>query len=209
MPIDHNINHWPSAGFCFVLVGVILLTGCCPIWTRTVPVRVFKAVESQQPLTMFDKYLLDPKSASDSAVSHCLFQCFVSFVEDVPANVPHDSIPIFVVDSFCFEGACLDSSFCIVPIGYAEYDRRLVEVGRLRPPRKSQLHNLDLAWDKDRIWPSGFIIWDGIELPVDCASLDVTVVIHARLLDRPSGREIAREARRVPLARKRWRRCVY
>jgi hypothetical protein len=152
--------------------------------------------ESKEPAVLFDQYILEMYGKADSADSQYSFLCDVEFVEKVPKSTPRDSIPVFLIDSFCFEGACLEQSYCDVPIGFHEYELRMSKI-RGYPSITSPV-DTDLTWSHKYYLPLGFLVWDRIELPMKCEDKGVAVMIHARLLDRLSGDELARESLRVP-----------
>lgn len=188
---------------CFLLLSALLLVGCYP-WTL---IRDFHPLKTEKPVIMFDKYVLDMYGHSDSTESSCTFECGVKFVKRMPATVPFGSVPIFTIDSFCFEGRCLESVYCRAPIGFDELAKRRSQQSGY-PPYKPQASNTDIGWDEEHIWPYGFVIWEDIQLPMGCEDRDVDVIVHACLVDRANGQVIGRESKRVPFVIK-WGRSYY
>jgi len=159
--------------------------------------------KEDKKIVMFDRYVLKLDGAGSETSTRVNMVCQVDFLKKVPLSTDFDSIPIFVIDSFCFVGSCLDSSFCLVPrSGYEkdtssfsseDYPRKRVYEGRVFPE--------DLYWGERYIYPTGYYL-DGprkAPIPLKCKDHSIDMVIHVRLVDRVSGGIIARKAREVKL----------
>ncbi len=150
---------------------------------------------------MFGRYRLEISGTGSPL--HNVY-CDLEFLSPTTDTSNIDTIPVFVIDSYCFEGTCLDSSFCRRPGTYWDDVRESLVKGK--KPYHKLLIGDDLNFGLPRgLWPNGFHFSDTLVLSETCKDRDVSVVINARLFDRVSGKEIARESKRVQFRiSKRW-----
>lgn len=180
-----------------VIAGLVSSSGCAKF-------RRFTPVSEAQPVTMFGLYELDMGGAAVDGKRVCTFSCYVRFVDEIPVTANTDSIPIFVIDSFCFQGECLDSDCCNRPRSGHDLSLKMQRERRLffDAPKITD----DLSDGGGYLVPTDYSVWENIDLPITCVDNDITVLIHARLIDRVTGEEIARESKRVPFLIKKYKR---
>jgi len=173
-----------------VLIGV-LMVGC---WTdRWVE---FNPVNGRHKTTMFDRYVLEYEGYATTGTE---LNILVSFVGDAVDTSYIDTIPVFVVDSVCFHGDCLDSSYCGHPLSWRKFNEWLRD--RYGPDFGTNygtpIRQWDLWYRNGRLIPTGYHLLSTATpvFPAGCTDTTVSVEIQARLLDRATGEEIAREAK--------------
>lgn len=182
------------------LVLTLTLVGC-------VTDRNVRPVKEERPVTMFDNYFLRMSGLAIDTFTVAAFVCRLDFKNKVPDTSNFDHIPILVIDSFCFEGACLEEDHCRSTISHAEMDREM-DKREGRKPYTSPYPD-DLGWGREEgyLFPSGYRVRKALRLPVGCKDQQIVVVVHARLIDRTSGEVIAQDAKRVRFevkGEKRW-----
>ncbi len=189
----------------FMAVTLLLCVGCYK-WVD------FSPVKEEQPVTMFDRYKLKfyGSTAVEESPERQYFLCRVSFLKSVPRDADISTIPIFVIDSFCFEGTCLDSMICHRPHSSYEYDLfRRYE----RSPEDYAADDL-MIFGKELL-PSNYYVYDPesrslwLGIPATCTGRDVVVEIRASLLDRVTAQVIARESKRVQFLIKKKSRIAF
>lgn len=168
-----------------VLIISVFQLGCT-VYTS----RDFIPVETQQPVTMFGRYALHFLGSKYSI--HDDIAILLEFLNPVPDSTLLETIPVFTIDSIRFEGSCMDTSICHQPIG--GYDalqlKNPSEIFAVLPTKDltqydKYLHPIDY-WLKHVSWFSK-----------KCNNQNVFVTIHARLLDRATGKTIAEESKKV------------
>jgi hypothetical protein len=147
---------------------------------------------------MFDLYRLDMKGFVSGSPYMILDVSYIDVIADTNAI---DTLPVFLIDSICFLGPCLDSSFCSGPWSWREYDEHIkaADTGFRGFDHGIPLRYPDL-WLRDGILiPSGYRLHRSTTPPLSlsCADSSVSLLIRARLLDRLSGEELAREVKNV------------
>jgi len=162
-----------------VALGALLILQACRWYSR----REFNPDSSEFPITFFSLYKLELEGLA--AETHTAIVCHVSFLEPRDATGDIAKIPVFVVDSFCFESRCLNSSVCYGSL--SEYEIF---------PKQPYLDE-DLCTSSGRLDPVDYWLDGAPKLPPDCKGRDVSVTLKARLLDRQSRETIARESKRI------------
>lgn len=151
----------------------------------------FRPISDERPITMFGRYKVDIEGIADMA--HAL-HCNLDFITPSFDTSNIDTIPLFLVDSLCFEGACLEHSFCRRLQGRFLSDTEF-RSGWSGPPRRELGHDLVLCWMG--LFPVGYVLRDTLGMPPSCRDRDISVWIHARLIDRVTGQVVAQESKRV------------
>lgn len=176
-----------------VLVSVsfsIAQLGCATITYRNI-----RPIKEHRPVVMFNRYLLKLEGGALAGDTTITFSCDVDFVEKVRIESGYDSIPIFIIDSLCFSGECLNSSICHTPFDDGEYDRYVTDArGFPDLVMKSRFPD-DLKWSDKYILPVGYSLVDTqiVIVPLACKDKNITVTLFAKLLDRATGNLIAEE----------------
>ncbi|MCH9032354.1 MAG: hypothetical protein IIB00_08865 [candidate division Zixibacteria bacterium] len=186
---------WRFWSLVFVSVSFsITQLGCATITFRNI-----RPIKEHRPVIIFDRYLLDLEGSAIEGDSTIGFYCDVDFVEKVRSETDFDSIPIFIIDSLCFSGECLNSSFCHTLINDRDLNNYIFENRGLPFRRMLKRSNEDLNWDNKYVWPTGYHLVDTqkVLVPLSCKDKNMTVKLFTRLLDRVSGQLIAEEVRTV------------
>ncbi|MFH1891370.1 MAG: hypothetical protein ABIK83_01655 [Candidatus Zixiibacteriota bacterium] len=175
-----------------LLIG-ILTAGCwTDRWTE------FNPVKRGQPITMFDRYVLEFRGHAYLTAGPKL-EINVSFIGEAVDTSCVDTIPVFVIDSLCFHGTCLDSSYCGHPLDWREVNEWLRELHgpQFRGWYHTPIRQWDLWYEDGKLTPSGYYLRTSATpvFPANCIDTTVSVEIRARLLDRATGEEIARESK--------------
>lgn len=176
-----------SKAWLLPLLGLMVLSDCtCTVrsWNELNP-----AHESKQPLMLFGRYNLSIKAYTSEP-----FNLFVNlvFVNKVSALANTDTIPICIVDSLSFEGACLAKSIRLVMPSWYDIERDLERKGQSAygwPYRDKDLYRTG-----QEIVPGGYAMLHAWEWPKTCERNSVvTMNVYARILDRKTGAMIARD----------------
>ena len=182
-----------SAKLILLLLLLMICWGCTARW-------YFKPVKSERPVTMFNgKYVLKMfgvQGASHSSISEFINSVeLIGFATDAQL-ISLDTIPIFALDSVCFEGGCLDPAFCRRPTLIIEDYMQLNEdssVSFLELSEKQYPH-----WKRKLVWPPGSLFSGyNIRVPLSCEDQSVFVLFYARLINRNSGKTISKEVKSV------------
>jgi hypothetical protein len=183
-----------------VLVVVVSLIAC-----RTYRWRDFRPLEHEQPIVMFDRYRVEFHGFASTY--HNLY-IMPSFVNEIRDTLSWDTLPVFVVDSVCFSGSCIENAFCRKPRSWAETRDRYPGTYYLgKSVSNEPFRDEDIYYIDAKVVPGGFEFTDAYRLPSSCTDSSVFVDIQARLLDRATGDEIAREVRRLRFLitpKKKW-----
>lgn len=173
-----------------VVVGC--LTSCSVVWR-------LRPVKTELPVILFDKYTLQMAGGTmgDTSQNHVLY-IEVNLKSKITDTTNYDTIPIFLLDSICLEGICLDSEYCASPKYYADSRKADDERFAFKPPRA-----YDLWFDGNQLRVAGFSFPDRLNISVNCRDEGVAVITFARLIDRVTGDLIATEAKRVQFRLKR------
>lgn len=179
--------------FLFTLVVSLCLcvSGC---WTKRW--TEFNPIKQEQPIIMFDSYLLHISGLVTKAPT---MDIEVSFIRKITDTTYLDTIPVFIIDSVCFHGSCLDSSFCSKPIDWCE----LNELIKKEQPYfigydfGTPLSYKDLWYEDGKLKPISYYLDPSVTIPFPsaCTDTSITVEIRACILDRLTGKELARESK--------------
>jgi len=178
---------------------VLLITSLhyfgCSLYTN----KDFIPVEAKRPTTMFEQYALQIHEYKDVsffviplALASDNIYIDVDFITPVADTTSLQTVPIFVIDSICFEGTCMDSSICRIPMTGFEalrlpYPNNIVHV----------VPDKDLRYQEGQLMPLGFALEKVLWLPGKYSNKNVFVTFYARLLDRATGKTIAEESKKV------------
>ena len=165
----------------------------------TVTFRNIRPSKEHRPVVMFNRYLLKLEGGALAGDTTINFSCDVDFVEKVRIESGYDSIPIFVIDSFCFSGECLNSSICHTPFNNVQFNEYMVETVGLPYRHVNKRFPEDLTWNDKYILPTDYSLVKTqiVTVPLACKDKNMTVTLFARLLDRTTGKLIAEEVRTV------------
>lgn len=141
--------------------------------------QIVRPIRSERNVQMFGRYSLDIHGLGEEPFP---LICDISFLQKHGANSQIDSIPVFVIDSFCFEGACLSYRWCVAP--------KISSLG-------SRSNLPDIVVTDGKIVPYGYYAANAV--PPECNDSEFRVGIHARLLDRKTGALIGSELKVVRL----------
>jgi len=158
----------------------------------------FRPIESERPVMMFETYELEMGSSAASRYSLKTFSCNVIFRGEIPSGTNFDTIPIFVIDSLCFEGTCLIGNSCVDNTRDSLHKYGRLQGGFLfsSNPRRNE----DLPFQNYYIYS-----YSGFEIPIECENQEIFVVTYARLIDRITRDELARESKRTQFQLKKLR----
>lgn len=181
-----------SAKLILLLLLLMICWGCTARWH-------FEPSKGERPVTMFNgTYVLNMIGVLGG--SHSSITSFynsidpIGFANDAPV-FSLDTIPIFALDSVCFEGNCLDPAFCRRPTLIIEDYMYLNE--------DSSVSFRDLSekkyprWKRKLVWPGNLFSGNNIRVPLSCEDQSVFVLLYARLIDRKNGKTIAKEVKSV------------
>lgn len=173
-------------------IAITCLTGCTVVWS-------LRPVKTELPVILFDRYILDMDGGTegDTSQTHLLY-IDVNFKSKITDTSNYDTIPIFLLDSICLEGNCLDFEYCAIPKSDVDSRKKRVERFAYKPPRA-----YDLWFDGKRLRVMGFSFPDELNISVNCRDEGLAMITFARLIDRVTGDLIATEAKRVQFGMKR------
>jgi hypothetical protein len=178
------------------LVLLILLTSTMVVGCYTERWVDFNLIKGDEPVTMLERYSLEFKGYASSRTELIIN---VSFLEAIVDTNSVDTIPVFMIDSVCFSGSCLDSSYCGHPINWQEFNEWLKAQ---HGPEFGYSHGIpvrkwDLWYDDGRLIPTGYDLLgeETPPIPANCLDTTLSVETRARLLDPVSRKEIARESK--------------
>jgi hypothetical protein len=166
-----------------ILLLPILVLSC--VWVTRIE---FKPLDKELPVTMFGKYKISFGVVGPGAPN---LRCYIDFLSYVSPTADTNTIPIFIIDSLCFEADCVNSKRCYQP--QSDYDRGAPS--RDGPFNPGTTKDLDTA--KGEMIPRGYKVSKAPCFPDSCVKTEATVVIWARLVDRVSKRGISAEEKRV------------
>lgn len=191
--------------FLVMLLIVFVCTGCTAGWDM-VP------IEGERSVTMYDSryvlYIEGLGAYHHSMIKRFLFSSYSNFAPEDTAATGRDTIPIFVIDSICFEGDCLDPEFCRRSLNPIEDHITRNENGTISITGLTDEDAYIFGRKHELIWPSHLFRGDDVRVPLSCQGQDVWMVVYARLVDRKTGATVSLEARRVQCKitrRKYWR----
>jgi hypothetical protein len=170
-----------------VLMAFLVLDGCWHIR------KEFERVTEERPIVIFENYRLDIDALAEEPYD---IYCWVTFVH--PSNdASHiDTIPIFRIDSFCYKGDCMDSVICFRPQSDYEWDMRKYKAGTYdRQPTYSPAK--DLYFKGANLVPNSYFLPQTSGFPPTCKDRDVSILIHASLIDRRTEKIIKKEDKQV------------
>lgn len=176
--------------FLFVLLTSVLCSCMGSI-------RVFDPLRSEMPVKLFNRYEIE-FSGYEARASGFLMRFDVYFLTKISSESPISTIPILVIDSVCFSGACISVPVCRrmrswkeTVSKYPDFDHSWM-YGRPLP-------GMDLWVRREVIIPTGYNLESGPYFAHACYGPSITAEINARLLDRATLTEIARETKTVKL----------
>ena len=144
---------------------------------------------------MFERYYLDIGSVNSTggplAVNSYMygFECDVIYRGELPDHTNYDTIPVFVTDSICFLGDCLDTNFCVsFPVS--------TNASTIKGTIRDSLFEYDSTGHEDLPFRR-YSYRDNLGMPGECDGEEVSVSLYARLVDRVTFAEIARESKIV------------
>ncbi len=176
--------------FAYMTLSLLMLSiipSGCTIYTQ----KDFIPVEIPRPVTLFDRYALRMIGCKQHIYNDLVL--YIDYLDPVPDTTPLQSLPILVIDSLYFEGACMDSLVCCKPISH--YD----ELYSMSNTTGIDIYFAakDILRRDEQYIPDGGSIRQISWWPKACNNQNVFVTIHARLLDRSTGQIIAQESKRV------------
>ncbi len=161
-------------------------------------------MEDENPTILFDRYYMEVFGGAQNENFQMFFYPDINSIDTLyKASLDIDTIPILVIDTFCFYVECIDSSFCEQAFMNSYIGMEKWKSGRLL--YKPDLIGKDLYDKGDWLEPSSFKTLDlAIYVPLECDK--VTVKFKAKLIDRVSKKMIQTEDKVLHLDVKRWKR---
>lgn len=157
--------------------------------------RHLRPVGSEEPVMLLGKYYLDIGSVNSTggplSVHSWMYglDCDVIYRGELPDNTNYDTIPVFVMDSICFAGECLNENFCVgFPVS--------TNASTIRGTIRDSLSVYDSTGHEDLPFRRYSYTGD-LGMPKACDGGEVLIGLYARLLDRVTFAEIARESKVV------------
>lgn len=172
-----------------MLILSFLQFSCMPKTISVEPLR------SEVPIQLFDRYELS-LYGYDSRGGGFILYCDPYFLTKVPEGTNSDSIPILIIDTMCFSADCLSDEVCLRLESWHQMDVRL------GVPHNSFTHGepmsgYDLWVRHEVIIPSGFYTENSPYFLSNCYGSGITVEIKARILDRDTHMQVAKETKKV------------
>jgi hypothetical protein len=172
--------------------AIVLLFGLCGCMGS---IRCYDPLRSEVPIRMFDRYEMEVIGYEGRGAGFVL-RCRPYFLSAVPSGSSISDIPILIIDTVCFFGECLKSPVCLGMRNWEDqilgYPESLGQSLYAEP-----LPGNDLWVRNGVIVPAGYYIQSVPYFAKACYGPTLTAEIRARLLDRATGREIARESKSV------------
>ncbi len=172
----------------FFLVTVVIST------LISCQVRTWRSIETENggvPIILFERYKVNVSGLA-STPRRIFFS--VTFLNKVSGPLKLDTIPIFVIDTVCFAGDCLDNQLC--------YDAKEHLVAKKSPNPSFVIKEKaadDLISERGVLDPEDISIAGVPILPLTCRDHDVFLTFTARIIDRISGATISSESKQVGL----------
>jgi hypothetical protein len=170
-----------------LFLGLIICQSGCAYWIH------LDITEDQKPVTLFDRYELDivGHGIDDSLFNVSVHLDFINAITDT-MNIA--DIPILMIDTICFEFELMDNTSCIGMLTSLEADKKLLGDGVIDKVRQGIRD--DLRYSGGELQPLGFEDYpQRAYIPKQCQFADA--IFTARLIDRVTGKEIARETKTV------------
>jgi hypothetical protein len=178
-----------------VLLCLGSLTGCFYQYA------FFNPSDDQLPIVLFGRYQATLRGWAEG--DHELF-CEFSFIHEVRDTTKLDSLPVLILDSICLHGACLGTDFCLKPSSWYDMDRESMRKGNGHYRSFYRLIlGRDIYYYNGQVTPGGFDLVNAYRLPENCNKNDVTVELWIRMLNRETGKEMARESKIIQFQIKR------
>jgi len=163
----------------------------------------FNPIKKEIPISLFDRYHISIRGYD--AIGRT-FLGNVSFIKEIVDTTSLDSLPILVFDSICFHGDCLGEDFCVSPKSWYDDAQDNLRKGWGSWNLKHLIKDTDLYYKSGKVTPGGFDLRNVFRLPENCDKMNVSVGIHARILDRKTKVEFASENKIIRFEIKRGRR---
>lgn len=160
----------------------------------------FNPLKGQTPIILFGNYLVDMHGYAAGGHN---FYCDFAFVHITGDTTNLDTIPVLILDSICFRGACLNGDFCLNPTSWFDQDQESIRKGHGQYHSHGLIRGRDLYYVAGRVVPGGYSLMNAYRLSEKCDKNDVIVVLWVRMLERVTGKEIARESKIVQFRIKR------
>ena len=155
--------------------------------------RDFSPVKEELPISIFGRYHLEIKGYASGA--HNIY-IDLSFANEITDTITLDTIPIFIIDSFCVYGDCLDSQMCHQPESWYEFREGFPDFDYVYNTRRLFLQK-DLWLVNGKLKPGGYELNNILRLPATCIDSSLVLDLYVRLIDRVSNKEIANEVKRI------------
>jgi hypothetical protein len=190
-----------------LILGIVLYLCLLICQSGCVTYRVLHLVEEEKPVTLFNRYELNIRGG---AVDDIGFTVLIhpEFIDTITDTMNVDTIPILMIDTICFECDYMDDLNCIRMLTTQEAKQKRVAddvISDVNPQNVSPRIRDDLNYRAGELHVLGF---DGYphraKLSIKCQF--VNAIFTARLIDRVSGEEIARETKTVRIRIDRSRR---
>jgi hypothetical protein len=171
---------------CIIIdIAGLFLNGC---WSTH---RVFFPIKGEQPVIMFDNYKLNIHGTAEGY--HNII-CETSSIRKFPDTLDINTIPIFLIDSLCFYGDCLDSQACYHP----QPSRELFPLMSNESKGPGSLSvPIDLSYRPGEYLPCDFYLLNTLRLRPACKDAGVAVEIRAIMIERATGKELANESKKI------------
>lgn len=177
------------------------LVGC------TVTQRNLEVFNEERPVSAFDRYELGIGGVSKDTNTVYALWCNVEFRPRIPSKgIELDTIPVFLIDSICVEGGCVDTANCRKAYWRKDEEEVDTVLARLRGHSGD-----DYYYGTNRIWsladdiykvrgylePEDFFVYPGIHLPVSCDDSTGVMILYIRLKDRVTSEIVAQMSKTV------------
>lgn len=180
---------WQISNLRLLLAAVVIYcsNACTPM------IRTISPEPTAAKTTVFDRYELEIHGVV-SNYPHMTIRAY--FTSKVPEMAAYDTIPILVIDELCFTGPCLSEEICRAAISGEEYYGKMSrELHLQRTIQEEPFRDNDLWARNGVLVPDDYLVEKTPKLPSACENTIITITVHARILDRKTHKELARESK--------------
>ncbi len=204
MPFGRWADRYIRKGAARVLVPLlVLLTALSALGCGYWVVHNFHRTDPVQPIELYGRYAMTIFGRYIDSSDSTVFRVYVDFVEPHEDTSMIDTIPILIVDSVSFVGACLTDSVAYRLNNSDDIGERYYwEWRKTANPRMwksfepAPRFGGDLSWRTEKLDPTDYEIRTRRLLPEKCDGRDLYVNVYFRELDRRTGAVLERDYRR-------------
>jgi hypothetical protein len=179
-----------------MILGIVLFFGILICQSGCATYRDLHIVEEEKPATIFDRYELDILGGTGGEVDDSMYTVSVhlDFINAITDTMIINDIPILMIDTFCFGCEFMDDPSCMRMLTDQQAIQRALARGAKNFYVSPRIRD-DLSYIGEELLVLGFRSPTLVKISIQCQF--VNAMFTARLIDRVTGDEIARETKTV------------